>query len=746
MTTPKQPWIDPAGPLKNFMVALGFDASRKFNEWPDKLSFDDPNFLTDRLTLSTDVSARQAQLASLDRVMQDLREKYGTTLTLQLEADPHELSIQDYTPKKLEHFCDKVAGNPFEVHIKLEKKELAAHWGITANTAEFKVFLFPEALARSLQVPLTDLEQGQNALMPAFTGEKKLIILVPDHHIDLDGDYLAVLGGGAVGNWKQYVPARTDEAHAKVARVHKDATAKPKWADITLKHLTPLQLNVGWKKPSNDTAGPPAKDDLVAGPLYSQLMACSLLYLATYAQRLDATTATSGTTAAYEWLATFKEDKYLASIEVGTTAKIGETLIAANANQFWVASQAIGDLVGWAYKEVRGTSIRLALVQAVIASVLQDTKPSENLLELARSASEVSIRIQDRWEAFMDDRLEKYFSSIKALEEAVESTSKTYNEQVQVLTKTLIDSMLAAVGVVVGSFLVAVFKSPFQAHVFRFGTVTYWLYLAIFPIGIGLFTAWKRFKDSKALFEKRKRDFSSRLEPEEVDKIVGQTVSERERKFGLSFRNVTFTYLGILVLMAVAIWQVPALIKQWNDFRLSDVSYGAPMKGTVPIIIRGENFDKDKEIVVGIGNSRFSNTTEPSLKVHGSTILTLSPKRKDLIDAINQGNESVRVRQGGGEERSAPLPADAPPTSPDPVLSVWSWVPKEKGGVAIVTGSNLDSIAEIRLHGMKRDLQVSGDGTTIELPSMSKTEWEIGKVSGVLIDGRTISLAVRFAP
>ena len=56
---------------------------------------------------------------------------------------------------------------------------------------------------------------------------------------------------------------------------------------------------------------------------------------------------------------------------------------------------------------------------------------------------------------------------MKELEETVEDTTKDYNDQVHSLTKTAIDNVLAAVAVIVGSFLAAMFKSPFQEDAFR---------------------------------------------------------------------------------------------------------------------------------------------------------------------------------------------------------------------------------------------------------------------------------------
>jgi len=147
------------------------------------------------------------------------------------------------------------------------------------------------------------------------------------------------------------------------------------------------------------------------------------------------------------------------------------------------------------------------------------------------------------------------------------------------------------------------------------------------------------------------------------------------------------------------------------------------------LLERGEKFDKDKEIVVIVGNLSFTNTNEPSIKIHGPTLLTLAPRRKDLVDAIVQGQGSVKVRRGSGEEKSSPLPPGAPPTTPDPVTGDWSW--SRRKSQELLWSPNSTLIRSQRSDsGVKRDFLVSSDGTMMEFPSASKEEWQAGKVTG----------------
>lgn len=726
-------WRNPGGPLRDLTNALGLDPALEFNESPDLLAYSKENF--ESRTLSADQSQRAQQLATLHRVIKAAVEKYGPSLKVTASVDPVEFELtKQYSGPELEEFSTKLGGAPFDLKIRLNKRELVGAWGFEHPSARFKLFLFAKALERALDVSLQELE-GEQALMQDFTGEHKLIILVPDHTIDLNGDYLAVLGGEAVQRWREYLPKRTpDEARDRISFVHDEATVKPRWTGIELTWLTPLQFNVDWRKPNVD-ARPPASNDPIAARLFSHLLAISLLYVATFSKADPEHD---------DWTATFKADKYLARVDLAGVATISETLKAANPEDPWTAPTIIGQAVEWIYKENRGITTRLEVLQAVVASSLQDNKPAENLHHLLQDAEVIVERVQTRWDSFMEERLDKYFANVKALEETVEATSKSYSEQVQTLTGTLIQNVLAAVGVVVGSFVASVLSNPFRWQVFLIATGVYVAYLIFFPILIGMITARKRFNDSKNLFEKRRRDFSRRLSETEVNEIIENAVDDRERSYKLWFWITLGIYLGLVVLLTFAIFKVPGLIREWaNKFTPTDASYSKPTTlGVVPLTIRGENFDKDKDIVVSVGSSKFSNA-DGSVKVHGSTVISLSPPRKDLLEATEKNSGLITISQGGAAE-NVKLPG-APVASADPVPAQWKWFPQREGGVVTASGSNFDSIAAIDLNGINKSFQISNEGKNLELRDIrDMKDLQTGQLTFTLYDGRRIPVLVKF--
>jgi hypothetical protein len=714
MTATPPLWENPASALRALAAALGMDPTQKFNEGPDELSFSDENFETE--ALSQDPVTRERQLSVLDGAMLGMKTKYGPSLMLRLKLAGQQLNIADYSRPKLEAFCKKVGSDPFELLITIDKAKLAEHWDFDASNVSFKIFLFQEALVRSLTIPLRKVEQDEDSVLQGFTGERKLFILVPDHtvsgvtqNLELNGECLAVLGGAAIGKWRSYLPQSSgDEALRKLKYVYAEAVDKLKWTQVPLQFLTPLHLLVDWPKPKAGNEQVPDKNDPVARPLFAQLLALSVLYTAQESRfPLGGVEVEGGS-----WVATYEADKYLAKVDVPDTEAIGNMLVSDTMQEPWHGCQTAGRLAEWIYKEERGISNRAEVLQVAVASFLQDRKSSENLAELVLKAREVFERVQRRWDTFMEERLHKYFSQIKELEERVESTTKTYNEQFQSLTKGLTDNMLAAVAVIVGSFIAAIFKSPFQRYIFVFGLAVYALYLLIFPMAVGLVSQCQRFKDARDGFRKRRREFITRLSATEVRQIVGNRISENEQRFRGWFWFTTGLYTLVFISLIAAILLVPALLKSWtDDFSLTGASYEAPAdREVVPLVIRGDGFDNTKEIVVTVGNSKLSNTDGKSVKVHGVTVLRLAPRRADLADARLK-NGAIHVRQGGADEQTIALPATIPPPA-EAVFESWTW---NENGPLEATGSRFNLIPQLQSDGVKVAFKVSDDGRKLEI-------------------------------
>jgi hypothetical protein len=735
-------WREPIVPLERLATAFGFRLEMlSLNESADEINYTDSLFEEAKLALPVDPQQREQKLAEINSVLLAQREKYGEALTLEFSIHGSDQLIVDaeYDRAKLNTFYETIPGSVvLTLAVKIDKAKLLEHWGFRETSALLKLFLFPGALARNLSASLLDLEQGEKGLLKNCTGEQKLIILAPGWKGTLDGDYLAILGKEAVANSRDYVPALPPNKE-RVEYIRTEAIKKLRWMYFEFKHLTPLQLLLSIKTPVTGEEAEPNEVDPIARALYSQLLACSLLYMAGNSVKKSIENETGQRDD--HWLVTFAANKDVAEVEFGNAQSLGQIIAEVSKEKFWKPACTVSNLALWIYEATsqgkRDVRDRVVVLQSAIASALQNPDPKANCTELVHRAGEISKRVEGGWASFIEGKLEKYFSQVKELEVTVESAKQTYNEQVQTLTKTLIDNMLAAVGVVVGSFIAAILKSPFEAYIFWFGTGIYLGYLIVFPIGVGLISAWQHFGDAQKAFQKREEVFGKRLSPEDVTEIVGSTVKNSEGRFIKWFCATVVLYVVVVFLVLVAMVKVPREIRKWTDnFELTSVSYDEPANSdVVPLVIRGQNFDKDKEIAVTIGDSVFTNTDGQTLKVHGSTALRLSPQQEELA-VQSRANGFVFVRQGSTEAKRLSLPSGPAPI-PQPVFERWNLRNVSTSGVLEAYGTNFGSISEIRFDSKKINFTVSNNSLKLELGNLSEGTWAGKSLEVTLKNGQT---------
>lgn len=147
---------------------------------------------------------------------------------------------------------------------------------------------------------------------------------------------------------------------------------------------------------------------------------------------------------------------------------------------------------------------------------------------------------------------------------------------------------------------------------------------------------------------------------------------------------------------------------------------------------------KTKEIVAKIGDATFTNTDGQTLKVLGSSILTLAPRQEDLAKARLGSGQAVLVTQGAAKARSLSLPTDLAPI-PKPEFDKWTAGPN-KGSVAAY-GSNFGSISEITYKGKKVNHTTSTDLKSLVITETdpSKEPWHGRRLDMRLKNGDTIS-------
>ena len=610
--TAAEPWRDAAAPLAKLAELAGLAGSETADEWKCYGELESARL------------ASPEKLAAFETLLSELAGRYGEAVRLQVRHGGWidvDLGPQQPHPT-LDKLRETVADDlTLTLDVTISKPVVAAKWGLTDASVATRLYFSAGSLEKALSVSLKELDSGRDALFRE--PGRKLVIFVPAHDIELDGPLLAIVGGTAMARWQQAVSSAPLPEPLPPAFVQKEVH----WIGIQLRTITPSHLTVEPKIA--------ADGDAIATALYAHLVVCSVLYLARQSVVNEDGSGTS----------TFISERQEASVDIGATP--------VTTGAAWRSVLSLARLAQWTYDTPNEADDRLIIVQRVAVDALQNSSAGNAGTDILRFADDLLDRAKWGWESYLNGELRKYLSQQKELEETVEKTTREFSDQVQALTKSVTDSMLAAVAVIVGSFVAAVFKTPFQAIVFEAALSVYAVYLLVFPMFFGLRTAWERFQKSRETFAARRENFEKRLTKEPVRKIVEPLFPNAVRWFKRWYWSTVIAYLVVFAILIAAIVCVPPRVQRWSDDFTLD---GASADPSARIVIRGRNFDKDKAIVVTHGRTTFTNVAEPpTLRVHGSTVLTFTPNRSDLAA------RTVTVVQGTAGPKKIALPVTSGP-------------------------------------------------------------------------------------
>lgn len=494
---------------------------------------------SDRLAYQVNLPA--SRLDDLkEPVWRPLVSAWGDALTLRfLVGERRLLEIDTGTSQSTIEGAKSDLSGAHEVtlDLTLRKDELLRRLKVGGHQAQVALYLYPRALLAALREPLDKLEGD---VLGRYAHADRLILLVPLATIHLSGDYLAVLGGAATDRWESVLQAEP-RGGGRARSMRELAPDAVNWLGFNLKALTPLHLMVQRRDPRLDANGAS-----IACALFDRLTILSLAYTAT---QVRAPGEPAGS-----WIAAYTVDRYRAEL---TWSGAGR---AATLTEIEGAALSLGDLAAWAYEEERSARDRLTVVRTEVARSLESQAPAVEVGRLLPLAETLGKRVRAAWESFIQGKLELYYARVREVEEAVDETAKAAREQVKALSKSLTESALAAVGVIVGSFLAAVFKDKVNPDVFRLGLRAYAVYLFVFPGIIGLSSNMLQLREILGGFAKREEAFKQRLDVAEVERIVGESLREGTCHYWVWFTVSCLAYLLMILLLIYATIWVPHLL------------------------------------------------------------------------------------------------------------------------------------------------------------------------------------------
>lgn len=518
--------VDPARPLLDFASALD-------DESPD---FSAHERLTEIRFYAEQFAA--SPLANLEfETMAAMKEAYGDALQLRvLLGDLPLLDLQnDFTRATFDRFQDRLdRSTPVVLDLVLDKTSYARRLlGDIPQNCRPLLYFFTERLSSYLtSADLTDLETD---LWPDPVA--KALLLVPGYDVWMDGPLLAIVGGAYHQQWQETLPEPEDAGDAaRLAGIYTDAFRLLRWEERWLKHLTPYHLRIQAKAKAGERA-----HDLLVHPLQIHLANAILLYTAEKTVKKDG-----------QFVSTYATTRTVVNLaHEPADAPLRNDILAAGVEGLW-------NILEWAYDSTWSLGERQPLVQIAMVDALNAVQADRRYRLLLENAPRIHDNLEWNWRELLEDKVDTYLSQVQQVEMHVSDAVTSHSEQVTQLVKGVSETMLAAVGVTLASFVAALFGDNFDVMVFRIGVWAYVTYVFFFPLLYSLSNQLGRYRALERQFRYRRRRFDQRLHAEWVDEIVGDEVDASRRRFWFWFRVTVTVYFLVLAAAVVAAFEIPA--------------------------------------------------------------------------------------------------------------------------------------------------------------------------------------------
>lgn len=428
-----------------------------------------------------------------------------------------------------------------KILIEKLKNDLLTSPELNIFPSKIFLYLFVESLKNKLcGLSLEDLESTFWETEEAC----KIILLVPEHEIYLNGAYLSILGGNKLHKLNDALTNGIPN-HEKIKSMYGRCQDLLRWKGIDIQYLTPLHFRV---------QGEATQDDPIARAIYLYQTKMIVLYTA------DQTVLDEE-----QYVAIYSAEKQRKKIII-----FNELSDITNEEIFTGANRLLKQL-----ERIYSSSTiedALVLFQLVIVRALQITEPSDCHRLLLLKADYIVNEIRWLWKTFAEGKIDNYIDQVKALEDYVAIVIQSFSDQVSSMVKSLSDTMLAAVGVALASFIAALFKDEFNPTIFRIGIITYGVYVLIFPLIFNMSYQKRYFNTLWKNVKHRLDRFNLILDPSKVQEIVNHQDTEIKKRFNGWFRLIISTYVFVFILALLAAIFVPSIVPQTQSGQQSTPS------------------------------------------------------------------------------------------------------------------------------------------------------------------------------
>lgn len=501
-----------------------------------------PDALT--LTATRSVSAL-AQLTAVD--CEAVLQAFGASLTLKVHLDEQIFYVQIEAGVSQRSFDEGLAElrkrpgtTEVQVELKIVKEEILRQLSLRNETYYSLFYFFWENSAKLLAAPLLRLD----TLL--FTAPfKPTLIVVSETGARFNGKLLQIIGEDEASAVSQSPPVISKDLQEQLDRFYGDDASRPSWIGFTLRHLTPLHFIGDWSGTGSEN---------VSQATTKLLLDLCLLFTAN---------RTSYDEQSHRFQSCFSNSDRTIKLEFDQQPlTLQPTKLLAELAD-WISSGKDQD--------------RRTIFQTIAARTLVNEDSTAAYTLFAQSLASLLAEARFHYRVFVDEKVDKHFEDIQKLSNYVAETAKKISENIDLVTKSVTDALLATIGVLVVTVLAALVKNDASTSIFMISLRVYAAYLVFYAL-YRMGSLWHSYvlttKDAKEYVI----TYELKLGKEKVAEIT-KPVERRKYQFQIWYWVTVVLYVGV----AIALWMAGERVPQYlKDHDLLKPPTASPTPSVTP--------------------------------------------------------------------------------------------------------------------------------------------------------------------
>lgn len=488
-----------------------------------------------KIYIGYDLPCAQAQALEL-RLLKNLVDNYGDAVVCEFEHDEYTVlelnsSINQQELDNFKFYIERIPSIRLIFNLNKEKLFQKIFSNLDNKPIKPYLFLFNAALEYFLSSEWEKLEQDLWS-----HEQKKIVILIIEKTVLLEGKYISIYGGEEIFNLNNLTfPTEQDFNYLK--NIHQKCIDTVHWQGIELNYLTPLHFE--FQQLDNSSSNLP-------NILRHQIVQLIIIYLADITREKNK-----------EIISTFNTTQKNIDLKIPRPINFESGISIENIKYLL-------NLFKWLYVDSTSSYDRFPIAQITIVQCLHFL--NENLYyDLFISKSKLIFDdTQWRCKAFVEGKIDDYIEQELKLEDYIASSINSFEKEISSQIKSISDTIKGAISITIGSFIAALLKGDFNPLIFRLGLGLYLLYMIVFP---GFFTMTNlrhRYNQIVNSYELQISRFKTNLYSQKVDDIIGNRVFQEKEKFNGFFILIICCYVVIIVFGVWAMISIPELVSNSN--------------------------------------------------------------------------------------------------------------------------------------------------------------------------------------